>query len=82
MEWSAFLIFPAFNISVIALGIVLHTIKQINQLEERDLNNDGIEIADTRNYVQTVKDLDPVNNSTSRSTQRYNQRQEESVIMS
>lgn len=35
MEWSAFLIFPAFTIGAIALGLVLHTIQQIKKLEER-----------------------------------------------
>lgn len=35
MEWSVFLVFPAFTIGGIALGLVLHTIKQIKKLEER-----------------------------------------------
>lgn len=48
--------------------------------KERDLDNDGIpdriDIDDTRNSVQSVKDLDQVRNSTSASTQRYNEKQE------
>ncbi len=35
MEWSVFLVFPAFTIGTIALGLVLHTLKQIKKLEER-----------------------------------------------
>jgi len=35
MEWSVFLVFPAFTIGAIALGLVLHTLKQIKKLEER-----------------------------------------------
>ena len=48
--------------------------------KERDLDNDGvpdrIDIDDTRNNVQTVKDLSSVKNSTSASTQRYNDKKE------
>lgn len=48
--------------------------------KELDLDNDGvpdrIDIDDTRNSVQTVKDLYQVKNSTSVSTQRYNEKQE------
>ena len=48
--------------------------------KERDLDNDGvpdrIDVDDTRNSVQTVKDLSTVKNSTSVSTQRYNERKE------
>lgn len=48
--------------------------------KERDLDNDGIpdriDIDDTRNSVQTVKDLDQVKGSTNASTQRYNEKQE------
>ncbi len=35
MEWSIFLVFPAFTIGAIALGLVLHTMKQIKKLEEK-----------------------------------------------
>ncbi|MFB7641026.1 hypothetical protein [Peribacillus butanolivorans] len=35
MEWSGFIIFPIFTIGAIALGLVIHTIKQIKKLEER-----------------------------------------------
>lgn len=48
--------------------------------KERDLDNDGIpdriDIDDTRNSVQSTKDLDSVKNSTSASTQRYNEKQD------
>lgn len=48
--------------------------------KERDLDNDGIpdriDIDDTRNSVQTVKDLSSVKNSTTASTQRYNDKKE------
>lgn len=48
--------------------------------KERDLDNDGIpdriDIDDSRNSVQTVKDLSEVKNSTTGSTQRYNEKQD------
>jgi hypothetical protein len=48
--------------------------------KERDLDNDGIpdriDIDDTRNSVQTVKDLNVVKNSTTGGTQRYNEKKE------
>lgn len=51
----------------------------IELTKERDLDNDGIpdriDIDDTRNSVQTTKDLSSVKNSTSASTQRYNEKQ-------
>lgn len=49
--------------------------------KERDLDNDGvpdrIDINDTRNNIQTTKDLDAVKNSTSASTERYNEKKEQ-----
>lgn len=59
-----------------------HELKELNRrlTKERDLDNDGvpdrIDIDDTRNNVQTVKDLSAVKNSTSASTQRYNEKKE------
>ncbi len=35
MEWIVFLVFPAFTIGTIALGIVLNAMKQLKRLEER-----------------------------------------------
>lgn len=51
--------------------------------KERDLDNDGvpdrIDIDDTRNSVQSVKDLGAVRNSTSASTERHNKKQERQI---
>jgi len=60
--------------------------KELKKLKEQhkkelDLDNDGIpdriDIDDTRNSVQTVKDLSSVKNSTNASTQRYNEKKEQ-----
>lgn len=48
--------------------------------KELDLDNDGvpdrIDIDDTRNSIQSIKDLDIVKNSTSADTERYNKDKE------
>ena len=52
----------------------------LKNIKERDLDNDGIpdriDIDDTRNSVQTVKDLSAVGNSTNASTERYTKEKE------
>ncbi|WP_255294510.1 hypothetical protein [Bacillus cereus] len=35
MEWFTFLVFPAFTLGGIALGLTLHSIKKIKNMERR-----------------------------------------------
>ena len=35
MEWFTFLVFPAFTLGGIALGLALHSIKEIKNMERR-----------------------------------------------
>lgn len=55
----------------------------LESTKERDLDNDGIpdriDIDDTRNSVQTVKDLDEVKGSTNASTQKHKEKQEKDI---
>lgn len=79
----------AINIKLIEKELGINNLQQITRLDdvlekqylesikERDLDNDGvpdrIDIDDTKNSVQSIKDLDIVKNSTSADTERYNE---------